>query len=146
MWSLGFSKFRKLMDLWDEAVLQEKHANKVNGIIEINGLIFFFVKDGEVYGASEEGRLVFAKMKDPHDKDLDDRLSSFAAYSLKKALAGHEVSRVFGKKDLKTIKVISQDKAVELLSNKPTGNKSTNLKPLHGKDGAGVVQLKDRKK
>lgn len=102
----------------EEAVRDKKHVDKINGIIEINGLIFFFIKDGEVYGAPEEGRMVFAMMKDPNDDNIGIEDASFAAYSMKQAIAGREIARAFNKKDLKGISVIDQKKAVELLSKK----------------------------
>ena len=144
MWSLGFSRFRHLMDLWDGVVQRE---NNVQAIIDGNGLIVFFLKDGDVYGAPEEGRLVFAKMKNPDEEDEEDWATeaSFAAFRLKDALEGREIARVFQQKDLKTLKVISQEKAVELLTTKKKTTPAK-LNKVHGKDGAGIIQIKDRKK
>lgn len=147
MYSLGFSSFRHLMDLWDEAVEQEKHADQIHAMIDGNGLIVFFYKDGEVFGAPEEGRLVFAKMKQPDEDTNSDwvKEASFTAFRLKDALEGREVASLFQKKDLKTLKVISREKAVHLLSKKPkTKQDQKQLSPPHGKDGAGFIQIKDR--
>lgn len=149
MWSLGFSSFRTLMDLWDEAVEKEKHTDKINSMLDASEFIMFFLKGGEVYGAPEMSRLIFAKMKDPDDEENSDdwaEEASFSGYVLKDALKGQETIRLFHQKDLKGLRVIDKDKAVQLLMNqkadKPLNKK---VKPPHGEDGGGVIQIKDRK-
>jgi hypothetical protein len=113
-------------------------------------MTFFQKDDGlrKVYGAPEESRLVFARMKDPEDNDEEwAKEATFVGYEMKQALAGKEVARLFSIKDLKKLKVISKEKATKLLSSKKKPAKKTvDLPPVHGKDGAGMVQIKDRKK
>lgn len=124
--SPAFSDFRYLMDLWDEA--QEK--DKIEAMLGANQLIFFFKKNGTMYGAPESSRLIFARMKNP-DKDtpktyLDD--ASFMAINLTKAAQGSEEKIVFDKADLKDIKIIDQDEVKKFLAKK-AGNLKIDLEP-----------------
>src|SRR5581483_4126086 len=92
--SPAFSSFRKLMDIYDETMLLEKNKkearhNKVKSIIDGKNLIMFFKKNGSIFGAPEESRIVFARMKNPDETpdDWDDE-ANFNAFDLIKALSG----------------------------------------------------------
>ena len=110
--SPAFSDFRHLMDLWDES----QEMDKVEAMLSANQLILFFKKNGNMYGAPESSRLVFARMKNP-DKDTPKTYvdeANFMAVNLTKAVQGEEEKVVFGKSDLKDIKIIDQDEVKKL--------------------------------
>ena len=117
----AFSSFRELMTIWDnwmarEAFLREENASsKIKMLIDGQNFIMFFIKDGVVYGCPEESRLTFARIKHPNkeDSDLDD--ARFTAINLFDALIGKVTENLFTKKDIKKIKVISQEKCASLL-------------------------------
>jgi hypothetical protein len=98
-------------------------------LIETNKLVLFFKQDGKLYGAPESSRLVFARMKNP-DEDVDEGWLSeadFVAFDLEKALEGEKVQSVFSYKDLKSIKIIDQEKMESLLSKKSKNKEPANL-------------------
>lgn len=112
MESLGFSKFRELLDLWDV----RKEAFETKSLIEDNELVFFFKKDNKIFGANENNRLTFAKIKNPDKKEkswADE--ATFSALDLE----NKELNKlIFSKKDLDSIKVISQEEAEKELNKK----------------------------
>lgn len=77
----------------------------------------FFTRDGSVYGATESGRITFARMKNPESKE--DRAwrsdASMVLYDLEK---GSDSKVVVGYDELKDLKIISQDRAEEMLRKK----------------------------
>jgi hypothetical protein len=110
--SPNFSDFRKLLDQWDEV------KNKFNKkcLIEDNDIVFFFKKDKILYGASEDSRLTFARMKNPDKEDKKwSKDATFSAYDLEKE---KPTETVFGKKDIDEIKIIDQEKAKKHLDKK----------------------------
>lgn len=133
--------------------LEDKEAkhDKVRNLIDGQNLILFFTKGDDLFGAPEESRLVFAKMKNPDD-DMPDGWAddaNFAAFDLLKALAGDQVENMFGKKDMKKIKVIDPDEAHSRLMKAPTNIVKTVTDVLktigHSKHGANMLKLKDKK-
>jgi hypothetical protein len=110
--SPNFSNFRSLLDLWDN--IKDKFNNKC--LLEDNNLIFFFKKDKVLYGASENSRLTFARMKNPDSDEKEwSKDATFSAYSLEEDKPSEIL---FGAKDLDKIKVIDQKKAEKELSKK----------------------------
>lgn len=110
--SPNFSNFRQLLDLWDN--VKEKFNKKC--LLEDNDLVFFFKKDKILYGASENSRLVFARMKNPESEDKKwSEDATFSAYNLEEEKP-NEV--VFSAKDLNKIKVLDQEKAEKELDKK----------------------------
>lgn len=116
--SPAFSNFRQWMDLWDE----QEGIMKVKSILENNGLVLFFQKGKEIYGAPESSRVTFAKMKNPEDEeDMPDGWedeANFAAFDLLKALMGQRIQVIFNKKDMNGLKILDQDAVEKLLSKK----------------------------
>lgn len=121
--SLGFSDFRPLLDHWDQILFQENKKKQLDELFDKHDLTLFFKKDKQIYGCPEEGRVIFAKLK------AGDNLSAmmigkkedvkFLAYNLSKAMYGNEdeaIQTLLGKPDLKSIKVISREKAIEKLA------------------------------
>ena len=120
----------------------------MRNLIDGQNLILFFTKNNNVFGAPEESRLVFAKLKEP-DTDMPDAWgdeANFAAFDLMKALLGDKVQNLFGKKDLGDIKVIDPEQAEKLLmkNKQPTMKPTDNLRVIHGKHGADMLKLKDK--
>jgi hypothetical protein len=110
--SPNFSDFRSMMDLWDN--VKDKFNKKC--LMEDNELMFFFKKDNVLYGASENSRLTFARMKNPEKEDKNwVKDATFSAYNLEEEKPNETV---FGKKDLEEIKVIDQEKAEKELNKK----------------------------
>ena len=74
----------------------------------------------KLYGATEENRLAFAKIKHPNPEDLEPVIETFSGIDLKALMDGREGDeekiKIFNKKDMKKIKVLSQEKAVDILS------------------------------
>lgn len=115
IFSPGFSEFRQLLDLWDENLAKERD-NQVSGLIDGNDFIFFFIKDGDIYGGTEDSRVTFARMKNPEDdgESWADE-ANFIAFNLDKALLGKQIKSVFSKKDLPTLEVIDRNTAEKKL-------------------------------
>lgn len=110
MTSPGFSDFRELMDKWDAASRLFKESD----------LCLFFKKDGTVYGATEDGRITYARMKNPESKEDAEwaKEATFSAYDLDKSSSGEKVKSVFRSDDMKDIKVVTQDEAEKHLEKK----------------------------
>jgi len=128
---------------------KEDKKNKIRNLIDGQNLIFFFKKGDNIFGGPEESRLVFAKMKSP-DEDMPDNWAdeaNFAAFDLFNALQGNQVMNMFGGKDLNDINVISPEEAEQKLmkSHDKEKPKTTKLTITHGKHGAGMLKLKDKK-
>ena len=110
--SPNFSNFRQLLDLWDN--VKDKFNKKC--LMEDHDLVFFFKKDKVIYGASENSRLTFARMKNPEPEDKKwSKEANFSAYNLEEEKP-NEI--VFGSKDLKSIQIIDQEKAEKELDKK----------------------------
>lgn len=133
--------------------LEDKEAkhDKVRNLVSGQNLILFFTKDGNLFGAPEESRLVFANMKSPNE-DMPDGWAdeaNFAAFDLIKALVGDRVENMFGKKDMKQIKIIDPDEAHSMLMKSPNNLVKTVTNALktigHSKHGANMLKLKDKK-
>jgi hypothetical protein len=130
---------------------KESKQDKVRNLIDGQNLILFFTKGDNLFGAPEESRLVFAKMKSPDD-DMPDGWAddaNFAAFDLMKALVGDRVENMFGKKDMKQIKIIDPEDAHSMLMKSPNNIVKTVTDALktigHSKHGANMLKLKDKK-
>lgn len=146
MLSPGFSKFRELMDVWDEYLVESDIDQKINTML--SSFIFFFEKDKQIYGAGEDSRVIFAKMKNP-DADLPKdwaKEASFSAINLNKSLKGEMSQYLFQEKDLKEIKVIEKDKAESVLKkeSEKLGEKAVSNKPTMKLIDLSRIMQKDR--
>jgi hypothetical protein len=103
---------------WLQNVLrEEQEINKLKMFVDSQGLIFFFKKGKEYFGAGEDSRVVFAKMKNPDD-DLPDGWgdeANFSATNLSKMVKGEPTTHIFSKSDLKKIKVVDREKVLDEL-------------------------------
>lgn len=88
-------------------------------LVDGQNFLMFFIFEGEVYGCTETHRVTFARMKDPGEEDTEAWLEEacFVAYNLYKAMQGKSAHEMFYYDDISDIKVISKEKAYELLKN-----------------------------
>lgn len=124
MESPGFSKFRGLMDLYDDYLLEEEDQEHLKHFLDMQGLILFFKKDGDYFGAGEDSRVVFARLKNPDDensKGWEDE-ASFTATNLSKMVNGEPSTNIFDKEDIKNIKIVDRDDMVKKLSEKASAS------------------------
>ena len=110
--------FRDMMDRWDAVLLQEQ--DNLDAILAGNNFVFYFMRDKEIYGAPEESRITFARMKFPTD-DVPAgwaREATFKGFSINDALEGRKTETVIGFDDLKDIKVIDEEVVRKKLAKK----------------------------
>ena len=141
MESPGFSKFRSLMDIWDEYLLEQSKEDIIKSLINDKELIMFFKKGDEYFGTGEAGRIVFAKIKN-QDKDMPDGWeddATFTACNLSKAIENNPSQHVFGKEEIKKLKVVDENEILEKLKNKVSNSDKSinNIK---------IEKIKDHKK
>lgn len=94
--------------------LHEDIGGQINGAIDSAGYVFFFKKGKEIFGAGEDSRVIFAKIKNP-DEELPknwEEDANFSADNLNKVVRGEPAQQVFRAEDLKQIEVIDREKAV----------------------------------
>lgn len=87
-------------------------------LLEENDLCMFFKKDGLVYGATESGRITFARMKNPDSKeDLAwKKDASLILHDLQKDSGDRRV--MIGSGEVSELKPISQKEAERILKRK----------------------------
>jgi hypothetical protein len=117
MKSPAFSSFRDLMDRWD---IQLENIDSMNDLLDKHELILFFKKGDDYFGAPEDSRVVFAKLKtDTEDDPMMPGFrqeARFPAFNLIKFLSNDpekSTESVFGIKDLPKITVCPREEAVE---------------------------------
>jgi hypothetical protein len=115
--SPSFSSFRDLMDRWD---IQLEHIDSMNDLLDKHELILFFKKGDEYFGAPEDSRLIFAKLKtDTEDDPMMPGFrqeARFPAFNLIKFLSNDpekSTESVFGIKDLPKISVCTREEAID---------------------------------
>lgn len=120
--SPAFSSFRGLMDRWDYHCALQEQEDKLNDILDKHELILFFKKDKDLYGAPEESRLIFAKLKtDDDDEPMMPNFrqeAQFPAINLLKCLSGGDeesIQSVFSLRDIPKIKVCDRESAIKLM-------------------------------
>ena len=125
---------------------QQDKKSKIRNLIDGQGLIMFFKKDDKVFGAPEESRIIFARMKNPEEDDVGwEDEANFAGYDLMQALQGNSVENLFSAGDLPKIMIINRDQAEDSLMKCPGAEGGINLNPIKGsKDGVGIIKLKDK--
>lgn len=123
-------KFKKWM------IIEAEVDNRVNELIA--PFVFFFKKDNNIFGAGEDSRVVFAKMKHPDD-DLPSGWkdeANFSAHNLQRSVSGEPAQNIFSSKDLKKIKILDKDEVSKMLHKEvkklgekafPKQNKTFNL-------------------
>jgi len=117
--SPSFSSFRDLMDRWDKQLILKEELDAINNLLDKHDLILFFKKGDDLFGAPEESRLIFAKLK----TDVEDdpmmpgfrQEARFPAINLAKIISDdpeNSNETVFCAKDLPKIKVCSREDAI----------------------------------
>lgn len=103
---------------WFEGQSVEDDA--INRFMDGHGLILFFKKGKDVYGAGEDSRLAFARMKNPDDEDSDawEDEGSFTAHNLSAMAGGTPAHNIFTSSDLKKIKVVDREDVVKEMKKK----------------------------
>jgi hypothetical protein len=101
------------MDIWDDGIKIYETEKKLDELMD--EYIFFFKRGDEIFGAPEESRLVYARMKNPDDDGTWADDADFSGFELKSAMKGEKVQKLFNKKDLDEIKVLDSDKVREML-------------------------------
>lgn len=108
----NLSAFRSFVS---RTLLQEEEDLNIKHLLDMQGMVLFFKKDKDYFGANEDSRVIFARMKHPDDETpsgwADE--ASFVAENLTKMIQGKPSQSVFSKSDLKSIKVIDRDEAIE---------------------------------
>lgn len=105
--------FRELMDLWDENSLKDR----LSSVLDNTGLVLFLVRNDELFGCPEDSRLTFARLKNPDPGD-DIKDAMFSVFDLKSAMLGKQIQKLFGAKDLDSLKIIDREEAEKRLSKK----------------------------
>jgi hypothetical protein len=113
----AFSSFRDLMDRWD---IHLENIDSMNDLLDKHELILFFKKGDDYFGAPEDSRVVFAKLKtDTEDDPMMPGFrqeARFPAFNLIKFLSEdpeRSTESVFGIKDLPKISVCTREEAVD---------------------------------
>jgi hypothetical protein len=122
--SVGFSKFRELLDEWDHFCMIKEAEDSINDLLDRHGLILFFKKGNDLFGAPEESRLIFAKLKNDDPEDDDPMLpafrdeAKFLGINLFKSMFDspeNSVQSMFGNSDIPKIHVCDRDEAIKML-------------------------------
>ena len=113
----AFLSFRDLMDRWD---IHLENIDSMNDLLDKHELILFFKKGDDYFGAPEDSRVVFAKLKtDTEDDPMMPGFrqeARFPAFNLIKFLSNdpeRSTESVFGIKDLPKISVCTREEAVD---------------------------------
>lgn len=116
----------------------------IEALIDGHGLILFFRCGKDIFGAGEDSRVVFARMKNPDDEAGDGwgEGASFLATNLTKTVRGEPTQQVFGKKDLKRIRIADRDEVVAALKG-VKGAKASNVGVLRFSVGRADPQSAD---
>lgn len=146
-YSQGFSEFRQLMDLWDNYVFKESVSDEIEKFLTHKQILMTFLypvsknkshkTNPKLYGATEDSRLAFARLKHPNPEDPVDMEDSFSGLDLESLITNSGESdenqriKIFNKSDIKKIKVIAMEKAVDKLSKMKAAKviKPINTKP-----------------
>lgn len=105
------------MRIWDRSLSEDEEAEKIRSFADSHGLILFFKKDKEYFGAGEDSRVVFARLKNP-DEDTGDGWAdeaNFSAINLSKLVKGEVSQHIFGNADIKKIKIMDRDEVADAL-------------------------------
>lgn len=123
--SPGFSSFRPLLDKWDKYCILEEQENKINDIMDKHGLILFFKIKGKIFGAPEESRIAFARLK--NDAEEPNEEARFTGIDLLKSMFGMEedpIQSAFGRNDIPDIQVCDKEDVIKhLMNHKPKKEK-----------------------
>lgn len=130
--SLGY-EFRDIMNAWDRYKLMEQIngiKDRIKNIIGSGQFIMFVKKksDNDIFGTDEDGRLMFAKMKNPDDDEVLpdgwEKEGSFSCTNLSQLVNGIPTQTIFGHKDLKDLEIVDdQEELINMLLSSMGGKK-----------------------
>lgn len=127
-------------DFFIEAKHEKK--SKIKSLIDGQGLIMFFKKGDKLFGAPEESRIIFAKLKNPSDEDIGgEDEANFAAYDLARALGGDSIENLFSAKDMSGINIMDRDSMEKQLMSCPDIASTPKLKGIS--PDMGLIKLRD---
>lgn len=111
---------REFIDLWLEQSISDDKKNQIRMIVDGQDLILFFKYKGNIFGAYEPHRVVFASMKIPDKKEDKGwvKEASFMAFNLTASLAGSVQQCIFYYRNIDDIEVIDKEKAFDALVKK----------------------------
>lgn len=120
----SFSTFRELMTKWDNIVIKEEKSHnekkdKIKNALDDQNLIMFFKVGDSIFGAPEESRIMFARMKNPTDDLAPDNDANFLGLDLSRILSGGSAENLFSMNDLPNLQVITRDQAEDHLMKCP---------------------------
>ncbi len=105
---------------------QEALENHISNLLDSRGYIMFFKKDGQVFGAPEESRIMFARLKTPEkDEKQTEEPGGFLGFNLLRSMFGDMSPNLFGANDLKKIKIIDREDAEKHMKKKATDDDGT---------------------
>ena len=120
MQSPCFSSFRDLLDRWDNQLKIKENIDSINNIFDKHELILFFKKGDDYFGAPEDSRVIFAKLKtDTEDDPMMPGFrqeARFPAINLAKIINDdpeNSTESVFSIRDLPKINVCSSEDAID---------------------------------
>ncbi len=107
-----YSDFRLLMDQWDEFCEAD---SQINNLLGQNRLVIFFKRGDDLFGAPEESRILFAKLKSEDDdiKHVRDEVQFIAMNLFNSFVEPNNV--VMGSNDVDKLKVVDREEVVDAL-------------------------------
>ena len=123
----------------------ESSTEKVESLIDKGGYILFFKKEGSIFAVNEDGRIAFAKMKNPDDempKGWEEE-ASFTADNMSKAIRGEPSQHILYNKDLNEIKVMEREEVVKELKKEAKGLGDKAFPDKFGMGGMGGLRVID---
>lgn len=114
-------EFQKIIDAWDEYCDASNKSNQINMLVDGENFVMFFNYEGDVFGATEPNRVVFARMRQPDDGETPPQWvqdANFMAINLSKTLTGSPAQQMFKIKDIEQIEVIPDREQVSAILTK----------------------------
>lgn len=87
-------------------------------LLDGQNLLLFFQFEDNLYGATEQHRITFSKMKSPDEEATPEWIkeANFLAFNLTSALSGSPTQEIFYSKDIDDISVVNKEDAFKILS------------------------------
>ena len=95
--------------------LYGEEESKIDDLLDSGEYILFFIYNNKTFGTTEDSRIAYSLMV--HPDELDD-IQYFVADCLSDLVKGNKTKpKIFSKKDIKNIKIISREETCRKLSN-----------------------------
>lgn len=116
-------ELKNFIEMWDKELVSSAKKNAIALLVEAQNFMFFFLFEKNLFGGTEDSRVVFARLKSPAEKDNPDETeqwkkdATFICTNLTKTImTGNVTQQVFKNKDIQEIKIVpSKDEAYEIL-------------------------------